>query len=101
MTNPSASRCVGITRQHGALALVTMAQGRRISGALFPATTMSAEAIRIYLRDQEEAVDLAVDSALIGHAFAWGLSTSGTTTLVAGRSAASAETLARYARHVL
>jgi hypothetical protein len=101
MTNHSRGRSIGITHEHGCLALVTLAEGRRVGEALFPPTTMSAEAIRIYLGDQEGSVDLAIDSALMGHAFDWGRSTLGTTTLVAAAGAGSAETLARYARDAL
>lgn len=101
MKNLGAGRFIGIAYRQDSLAIVTMAQGCRISDACFPATTMSAEAIRIYLGDQEGAVGVAVDSALIGLALDLGRNTLATTTLVASSTAGSAEMLARYAGHAL
>ena len=89
---------IGITQQPDALTLVTIADGTPPSETLFPNTDMSAEAIRIYLNDQERPVGLAVDGALIDFALRWGRGTLATTTLLAPHGASPAEMLARYAR---
>jgi hypothetical protein len=92
---------VGVALADGSLAVASCQSGQPTTQALFPATAIGVEAIRIFLDHCGEPVRLAVKAAHLSFAVRWTNGRGHETFVVSSRVRDDPLALARYAEHAM